>query len=259
MYTCMIVEYFNKLFSYTNCGVFLIFCPNFKYGVLRPYSQCWYNCADVKVNGFHLFWWYRMTSEEIDGGAQVPFLPNSANVETDAWKKIEAKTGEIAPNNILELLLLSKEELDVLILHPKLSKNQKKKVMRRNKWLEAAPERIEKRKEKKRQGKLKHKRPKQRKITTTENFESKFHIGIDFATGAEMVDKEKMDLAKQARWCYQKYRRSENEVQLHFLGFDDEQNEGMKKLFDMHSGGWEGWDVHRDKLVTDYKTKGGLL
>lgn len=200
-----------------------------------------------------------MTSEEIDGGAQVPFLPNSANVETDAWKKIEAKTGEIAPNNILELLLLSKEELDVLILHPKLSKNQKKKVMRRNKWLEAAPERIEKRKEKKRQGKLKHKRPKQRKITTTENFESKFHIGIDFATGAEMVDKEKMDLAKQARWCYQKYRRSENEVQLHFLGFDDEQNEGMKKLFDMHSGGWEGWDVHRDKLVTDYKTKGGLL
>ena len=71
-----------------------------------------------------------------------------------------------------------------------------------------------------------------------------------------MRNSERMDLAKQSRWCYQKYRRSENEVQLHFLGLHDQENEVMRKFFDLHSQGWEGWDLHRDKHVTDYLNKG---
>jgi len=176
--------------------------------------------------------------------------------ELAALSVIEAKTGEIEPGNIIEILLLSREELDILMKHPKLSKNQKKKVVRRQKWLDQAPARREKRMEKKQQGKLKRIYNYKANITTTEDFDKKFHIGIDFATGAEMRDVEKLDLVKQARWCYQKYRRTENEVQLHLLGLHDEKIKNMGAFFDRHSVGWQGWDLHQDKTVTDYVNNG---
>ena len=78
---------------------------------------------------------------------------SSTETEVTEWKKIEEKTGVIEPHNVLELLLLTVEECEVLLKHPKLSKNQSKKVYRRIKWIGQKPDRIAARKAKKAQGK----------------------------------------------------------------------------------------------------------
>jgi hypothetical protein len=97
------------------------------------------------------------------------------------------------------------------------------------------------------------------KITTLENFAENFHIGIDYDTGAEMKDLEMKDLAKQSRWCYQKYRRADKKVQCHMLGLGNKENvpqSRLQKLFEAHSIGWKTWDVHNDKSVEDYVKNG---
>ena len=79
----------------------------------------------------------------------------SVDLEQSSWKTIEEKTGEIAPGNILQLLLLTKDELQILLKHPKVSKNQNKKIVKRIKWLDEAENRRAKRKEKRQAGRLK--------------------------------------------------------------------------------------------------------
>jgi len=186
--------------------------------------------------------------------------------EIEFVKLIEEKTGEIVPGNALNLLTVTLEDLEKLLTVEKLSKNQKKKVLRRQKWLVEQPERAKARKEKRKRGQIKSSKIRGPKITCLENHDENFHIGIDFATGVEMTDHELLDLAKQTRFCYQKYRRSEKQVQFHMLGFDQavESTSGkIAKLLDAHSGGengsngWKNWDVHKDptKKVEDYSNK----
>jgi len=185
--------------------------------------------------------------------------------EIDFVKLIEEKTGEIVPGNALNLLTVTLDDLEKLLKIGKLSKNQKKKVLKRKKWLVEQPERAKARKEKRKRGQIKSSKIRGPKITTTENSKENFHIGIDFATGVEMTDHELLDLAKQTRFCYQKYRRSKKQVQFHMLGFDQatESTSGkIEKLLDAHSGGengsngWKNWDVHKDptKKVEDYSS-----
>ena len=88
----------------------------------------------------------------------------SVESEQATWKKIEEKTGEIAPGNILQLLLCTKEELEVLLKHPKVSKNQNKKIVKRMRWLDEAEKRRAKRKEKRQAGKLKSSKVRKGKI-----------------------------------------------------------------------------------------------
>ena len=55
--------------------------------------------------------------------------------EIEFVKLIEEKTGEIVPGNALNLLTVTLEDLEKLLTVEKLSKNQKKKVLRRQKWV----------------------------------------------------------------------------------------------------------------------------
>jgi len=55
--------------------------------------------------------------------------------EIEFVKLIEEKTGEIVPGNALNLLTVTLEDLEKLLKVEKLSKNQKKKVLRRQKWV----------------------------------------------------------------------------------------------------------------------------
>ena len=176
--------------------------------------------------------------------------------ELEIWRKLEGKTGNLEPGSVLQLLLLSREELEVLMRHPKISKNQRKKVARRMKWLDETQKRKEKRNEKKKAGKMRSSRIRKEKIASTQDFEQNYHVAIDFGTGAEMRDSEKMDLAKQSKWCYQKYRRSGEIIQFYFFDVMNEQNDGLRQFFGMHSQGWEGWDMHRIATLEKYKDKG---
>ena len=47
-------------------------------------------------------------------------------------------------------------------------------------------------------------------------------MAIDFGHGQSMSQSELKDMAKQARRCYQHYRRSETEFQLHLLDFEND-------------------------------------
>ena len=58
-----------------------------------------------------------------------------AEDEIEFVKKIEEKTGEITPGNALNLLTLSKQEIDRLLTVEKLSKNQRKKILKRQIWV----------------------------------------------------------------------------------------------------------------------------
>lgn len=55
--------------------------------------------------------------------------------EIEFVKLIEERTGEIVPGNALNLLTVTLEDLEKLLTVEKLSKNQKKKVLRRQKWV----------------------------------------------------------------------------------------------------------------------------
>ena len=126
------------------------------------------------------------------------------------FDEIEKKTGPLVPGTILELNLLTAEELAGLKNHPNLSVNQRKKCEKRIKWLEAAPQRREKRRLKRSEGKGRPSRLRTKEaIKSDENFEENFHFGIDFGHGAKCTLPELKDMAKQARRCYQNYRRSE--------------------------------------------------
>ena len=59
----------------------------------------------------------------------------SAEEEIEFVKLIEEKTGEIVPGNALNLLTVPLDDLEKLLTIEKLSKNQKKKVLRRQKWV----------------------------------------------------------------------------------------------------------------------------
>jgi ABC-type transport system involved in cytochrome c biogenesis ATPase subunit len=59
----------------------------------------------------------------------------SAEEEIEFVKLIEEKTGEIVPGNALNLLTVPLDDLEKLLTIEKLSKNQKKKVFRRQKWV----------------------------------------------------------------------------------------------------------------------------
>ena len=58
-----------------------------------------------------------------------------AEDEIEFVKKIEEKTGEITPGKALNLLTLSKQEIDRLLTVEKLSKNQRKKILKRQIWV----------------------------------------------------------------------------------------------------------------------------
>ena len=65
----------------------------------------------------------------------VEKLKMTAEEEIEFVKMIEEKTGEIVPGNALNLLTLKLEDLAKLLTVEKLSKNQKKKVLKRQKWV----------------------------------------------------------------------------------------------------------------------------
>ncbi|CAG5105327.1 Oidioi.mRNA.OKI2018_I69.chr1.g2030.t2.cds [Oikopleura dioica] len=177
-----------------------------------------------------------------------------AEDEIEFVKKIEEKTGEITPGNALNLLTLSKQEIDRLLTVEKLSKNQRKKILKRQIWLEKQPERAKARREKRKNGQIKSSKIRGPKITTLENFNENFHLGIDYATEAEMTDHELLDLGdflQQSRRVFATKRFDE--------AFESTSGK-LGKLLDAHAGGengsngWKNWDVHKDptKKVEDY-------
>ena len=130
--------------------------------------------------------------------------------------------------------------------------NQKKKVAKRINWVDETPQRREKRRAKKKSGAGRASRLRtNEKIKANDRFDQRYHLAIDFGHGQSMSQSELKDMAKQARRCYQHYRRSETEFQLHFLDF-----EGDKKFIQMmdevrvqHFSNVSSW--HFDGIISD--------
>ena len=172
--------------------------------------------------------------------------------------EIELKTGPLEPGSILELNLLTIDELTILKSNPKLSVNQRKKCEKRIKWLLAAPDRREKRRAKRAEGKGRSSRLRTNEtIATKDHFDEFIHLGIDFGHGAPCTLVEWKDMTKQTRRCYQHYRRSERPFQLHLL--DMHHNDNFIKMMNIHAAGWEKWDLHMTQRIEDMKEEGTEL
>jgi len=167
--------------------------------------------------------------------------------------EIELKTGPLEPGRVLELALLTVDQLNQLKLHPNLSVNQRKKCEKRIKWLLAAPQRREKRRAKRADGKG-EKSSRLRTYETiarSDNFDEHIHIALDFGHGAPCNLLEWKDMTKQTRRCYQHYRRSKRAFQLHLL--DIRHSENFIKMLEIHAVGWEKWDLHMNESIEDIK------
>jgi len=160
--------------------------------------------------------------------------------------------------DILELEFLSISELVALSNTSSLSKNQRKKVEKRIKWIEETPVRREKRREKKKTGKCRASKLRSKeKITSDNDFDNRFHVALDFGHGQQMTQSELKDLSKQSRRCYQHYRRSQQEVQLYFLDFKSSSE--FIQTMERHADGYKSWDLHVSKSINDYSDQDGIL
>jgi hypothetical protein len=158
------------------------------------------------------------------------------------------------PGDILELEFLSINQLVELSSTATISKNQKKKIEKRIKWIEQTPARREKRRERKKSGKCRASKLRtNEKIKTESDFEKRFHIGLDFGHEQQMTQSEMKDLAKQTRRCYQHYRRCHQEVQFYLLDFDS--NPNFIQTMERHADGYKSWDVHLAKTILDFNDR----
>ncbi|XP_026689830.2 tRNA methyltransferase 10 homolog A-like [Ciona intestinalis] len=149
------------------------------------------------------------------------------------------------------------EELRLLLADGTISKNQKKKINKQVKWLESADERKEHRKKRKLIYKERNKlngtkKRKLEKITTTENFESHYHVAIDASFNEIMTIRDLGKLGKQIAWSYKENRRSSCPVQYHLCGLQGK----LKACLDPSH---ENWDMHFDADILERFKKEDLV
>merc|ERR1719476_129428 len=101
---------------------------------------------------------------------------------------------------------LTLDEIKVLLESEKVTKNQKKRLLKRQKWIETEPERKTLKKEKRTKAKQNRTGPYIRvydhELSTDENFDQFLHVGIDFGLNHKMTENEMKDMAKQSQTCY---------------------------------------------------------
>lgn len=123
-----------------------------------------------------------------------------------------------------------------------ISKNQRKKLMRRIEWLKHKPERKAQQKEKRKRKKEATKETadvKRSKITKMEESSCKIRVAIDLSLDKLMTEKERGKSLKQLQRCYSLNRRACNPVRLYLTGIA-----GSFKQSAALINGFNNWDVH---------------
>ncbi|CAN8019224.1 unnamed protein product [Ixodes persulcatus] len=123
-----------------------------------------------------------------------------------------------------------------------ISKNQRKKLMRRIEWLKHKPERKAQQKEKRKRKKEATKETadvKRPKITKMEESSCKIRVAIDLSLDKLMTEKERGKSLKQLQRCYSLNRRACNPVRLYLTGIA-----GSFKQSAALINGFNNWDVH---------------
>ncbi|XP_005091028.1 tRNA methyltransferase 10 homolog A [Aplysia californica] len=136
----------------------------------------------------------------------------------------------------------------------KLSKNQLKKLKRKERWLAVKQERRQQEKQKRKQ-RLAERREKgedigpnrkRLKTNTMKNSSCKIQVVLDLSLDEYMNDKDVTSLTCQLRHCYSANRRAQNPLQMHFCGSS---GKTMKRLDEI--GDYKGWDVYVDTRPYD--------
>ncbi|XP_064457285.1 tRNA methyltransferase 10 homolog A-like [Ornithodoros turicata] len=127
-----------------------------------------------------------------------------------------------------------------------ISKNRRKKLIKRLEWLRHRPERraLQKEKQKRKRAEAKEspsEQPecKKQKITKMEDSSCKIKIAIDLSLDHHMTDRERMKCLKQLQRCYSLNRRAPDPVQLFLTGMG-----GSFKSHKVAINGFDNWDVH---------------
>lgn len=169
-------------------------------------------------------------------------------------EKIELKTGPIEPGKQLKIMNLSMEEIKVLLDSEKVAKNQKKRLLKRQKWLENEPERKVQKREKRKKARQNRTAPYAKvydhELSTEQNFENFLHIGIDFGLNERMTEDEMKDMAKQSQTCYAYCRRLPTATQLHLLGI-----EPFLDQYKPFLPGIMNWKIHKNETIENYLEK----
>jgi len=167
---------------------------------------------------------------------------------------IERKTGPIEEGRTLKIMNLNLDEIKILLGSEKVTKNQKKRLLKRQKWIETEPDRKIQKREKRKKARQNRTGPYVRVydhvLSSDENFNQFLHVGIDFGLNHKMTEDEMKDMAKQSQTCYAAYRRLSTATQLHLLG--------IKPFIDLYKPflpGIDNWKIHKEKEIEDFPGK----
>ncbi|CAN7992745.1 unnamed protein product [Ixodes hexagonus] len=123
-----------------------------------------------------------------------------------------------------------------------ISKNQRKKLMRRVEWLKHRPERKAQQKEKRKRKKEAVKDTpdvKRPKFTKMEESSCKIRVAIDVSLDKLMTEKERGKSLKQLQRCYSLNRRARAPIRLYLTGIA-----GSFKQSAALINGFDNWDIH---------------
>lgn len=149
---------------------------------------------------------------------------------------------------------------------PGLSKRAKKKLLKRQAWLDSKPERkaLEKLKRREKLDKRKAEDPdlpsysesrKRIKNVYVEKIKSPINIVFDMSFGDKMNQRDRGKCLKQLLRCYSLNRRFDHPLNLHFSNFDGI----MKEEMSQRHQGFENWDIqfhtesHAEVFLSDEK------
>uniref|UniRef100_A0A0N5BRV4 tRNA (guanine(9)-N(1))-methyltransferase n=1 Tax=Strongyloides papillosus TaxID=174720 RepID=A0A0N5BRV4_STREA len=141
-----------------------------------------------------------------------------------------------------------------------LSKNQQKKLARREKYLEKRKEKriLEKERRKERHKKMRENNipiPSRKNFKKMADSNCKVRVAIDMSFDEYMTDVNIKNTVTQLSFCYGYNRRAQNPMQLYIVGLNGKGNEEFLKQSDNDS-----WDVHSTtKSLTEMFSKDELV
>jgi len=162
------------------------------------------------------------------------------------------KIGPIEQGTQLQISKLSLDELNALVACERVTKNQKKRITKRIKWLENEDERQAKRREKRKSARKNRTTPfvkiyEHPVCKTREERDQYVCIGLDFGLNGHMIENEVKDMSKQSQTCYSIQRRFEMPSQLFFLEFTDQ----LLQLYQTYLPGIGNWTVNKSDTIAN--------
>lgn len=187
-----------------------------------------------------------VTQETLTSRSMTDERTDSSPAETaDVGDGLGASVNNTSPPEGFNRMTLEELETFLSSKGDDISKNQRKKLVRRIEWLMHRSERRAQQKEKQKRKKEAAKESdthidkKRSKLTRMEESRCKIKVAIDVSLDSHMTEKERAKSLKQLQRCYSLNRRAEAPVQLYLTGMEGSFKQNVAVI-----NGFDNWDVH---------------